>query len=80
MIFIELLRASPEYTKFTVFKWNGKKFEQFVPKRKSKSVHEMDMTADAIKKYFIDLCCMYVRRFESMEKGHINVYLQTWEP
>ena len=80
MLFIELLRASPDYTRFTVYKWTGSKWEQFEPAKKTKKAGMYDQTADYIRKNFPNLCAMYVRKFISTEKNYMTVYLQNTEP
>lgn len=80
MQFIELLRASPKHIRWTVFIWRDGKYSQFVPKmnRRRKDYTALDQTGEMLLKFKPELACLYVHRFESTERGFMNVYLADW--
>lgn len=81
MQFIELLRASPRHTHWTVFVWQSGKYRQFEPKvnRRSAGFTALDQTTEFLMKNKPELAMLYVHSFESTERGYMNVYIADWK-
>ncbi len=80
MQFIELLRASPKHTRWSVFIWREGKYRQFEPRvnGRAKGYTRLDQTGEMLLRFKPEIAFLYVHSFESTERGFMNVYLADW--
>lgn len=80
MQFRELLEAAPNYVEISIYTWTLGKFRRLDLKGKTPCSRPQSVTVDYLKKKYLHLHDLYVRRMETPEKNLLVVYLQNSEP